>query len=238
MAARDQLVRFFMPLAKRIARASQTRLVESEDLEQVANLALVLAIRRFDPDRGMAFSTFAVPTISGEIKRHLRDRAWSVRVPRGLQENGMRVQKEASRYFASEGRPATPNELAELTGLDVETVLEAMEAGEAITAASLDSTAPDSEGELAPMLERLGEEDPGYAQAEQFLSIAPSLQHLPQRDRLILFLRFAKDMTQSEIAAEIGVSQMHVSRLLRSALARLRELNTGQSGDELVSAGG
>ena len=150
----------------------------------------------------------------------------------------MRVQKAASRFFAAEGRPATPNELAELTELGVEEVLEAMEAGDAIAATSLDATGPDSDGELAPLLERLGEEDPAFARADGFLSIAPSLEDLPQRDRLVLFLRFAKDMTQSEIAAEIGVSQMHVSRLLRSALARLRELNGGQPGEELVSAGG
>jgi RNA polymerase sigma-B factor len=236
-AARDQLVRFFMPLAKRIARASETRLVESEDLEQVASLALVLAIDRFDPTRGLAFATYAVPTISGEIKRHLRDRTWSVRVPRSLQENGLRVHKSASQFFAAEGRAATANELAELTDLSVEDVLEAIEAGEALASLSLDSASPDSEGDPAPMLERLGDEDPALARADDLASIAPSLRALPPRDRLVLYLRFAEDMTQSEIAAEIGVSQMHVSRLLRSTLTRLRRLNDPDAEEELAAAG-
>jgi RNA polymerase sigma-B factor len=229
MTARDELVRFFMPLAKRIARSSQTKLVESEDLEQVASLALVLAIDRFDHTRGLAFSTFAVPTISGEIKRHLRDRSWSVRVPRGLQESSQRVYTAASKFFAANGRSATPNELAEQTGLMVEEVLEAMEAADARSSVSLDSSGFDSEGDPAPMLDRLGGVDPAFARTEEIVSIAPSLGELPPRDRLILFLRFAEDMTQSEIAAEIGVSQMHVSRLLRSALETLRDLNTADA---------
>ncbi|HEX6116847.1 MAG TPA: SigB/SigF/SigG family RNA polymerase sigma factor [Solirubrobacterales bacterium] len=236
LSARDQLVRFFMPMAKRIARASQTRMVESEDLEQVANLALVLAIDRFDATRGLAFSTFAVPTITGEIKRHLRDRAWSVRVPRRLQENGLRVHKAASGFFSAEGRAPTTGKLAELTGLPVEDVLEAIEAGEALAARSLDSSGSDTGEDPMPLLERIGEEDPAFARADEVASLAPSLKRLPPRDRLILFLRFAEDMTQSEIAARIGVSQMQVSRLLRSAITRLRELNGAEAGEEPVAA--
>jgi RNA polymerase sigma-B factor len=233
MAAREQLVRHFMPLAKRVARASDSRLVEYEDLEQVASLALVLAIDRFDPARGLAFSTFAVPTISGEIKRYFRDRSWSVRVPRSLQENALRVGKVASEHFSAEGHPATPRRLAELSGLSIEEVLEALEANGAVAAISLDAGGSDSDGDIAPMLERLGATDPGYGQADELASIGPSLRALPDRERLVLFLRFVKDMTQSEIAAEIGVSQMHVSRILRSTLARLR----AQNGDEAELAG-
>ena len=238
MAARDQLVRFFMPLAKRVARAADSRLVEYEDLEQVASLALVLAIDRFDPARGLAFSTFAVPTISGEIKRHFRDRAWSVRVPRSLQENALRVGRIASEHFSAEGRPATPARLAELSGLSVEEVLEALEANDAVGALSLDAGGSDPDAHTAPMLERLGDADPGYARTDELTSLGPSLRSLPDRERLVLFRRFAEDKTQSEIAAEIGVSQMQVSRILRSTLARLREQNLGDADAKQAIVGG
>lgn len=199
-AALEELVRFFMPMAKRIARATRSQLVESEDLEQVAYLALVLAIKRFDPSRGLAFGTFALPTISGEIKRHLRDRGWSVRVPRSLQEDALRIRKATAELIAARGRAPTARELAARTEVPIERVLEAIEAGSALSASSLDATDRDPSGESTPVLERLGEDDSRFAIAEELASISPSLRELPQRDRLILYLRFAEDRTQSEIA--------------------------------------
>ena len=220
----DQLVRYFMPMAKRIARSTNTRLVESEDLEQVSCLALVLAVRRFDPGRGLAFSTFAVPTIRGEIKRHLRDRGWSVRVPRILQETGLKVQKATAHYYALHGRAPTAKELAALVGEPLELVLEAIEANDALGSVSLDAGSSDGDDEAGPLIDRLGADDPGFAATIEMASLSASVRKLPPRDRLVLHLRFVEDKTQSDIAAAIGTSQMHVSRILRAALQRLREL--------------
>jgi RNA polymerase sigma-B factor len=221
---REELVERFMPLARRLASRYAGGAEPFDDLVQVASMALVKAIDRFDPQRGTAFSTFAVPTILGELKRHFRDRGWSVHVPRDVQERILKIEKAHAEMPAKLGHPPTVREIAEQLELTEEQVLEAMHAAQGHHAVSLDASSPLSEGEEpSPLGERIGEQDPSFEAVEYGAAIGPALEEISERDREVLHLRFVEDLTQSEIAERVGVSQMHVSRILRSTLDRLRE---------------
>jgi RNA polymerase sigma-B factor len=221
VAAREALVERFLPLARQLARRYQRGGEPLDDLIQVASLGLLKAIDRFEPDRPTAFSSFAVPTILGELKRHFRDKGWSVRVPRDLQEMSVRVDRVTEALARNLGRAPTPAEIAAEIGTTTERVLEAREAAGAYRAVSLDrSRDDDEEGEA--MADTFGVEDPGFGLAEAAATVESLMSVLSDREREVLRLRFAEDLTQSEIGARVGVSQMHVSRLIRQAVARLR----------------
>ena len=223
-AAREELVERFLPLARQLARRYQRTNEPLDDLMQVASVGLVKAIDRFDPARGTAFSTYAVPTILGELKRYFRDSGWAVHVPRGMQERVMRLDTAAHELHRKLGRSPSAKELGGELGLTEEEVLEAMEAASAYDAVSLEQQRSDTDnGSSADTFQdKLGTEEERYELVEYGATIAPTLKALSARERLILHLRFVEDMTQSEIAERIGVSQMHVSRLIRRSLARLR----------------
>jgi RNA polymerase sigma-B factor len=221
-AARKALVERFLPLARQLARRYQHGGELLDDLNQVASLGLLKAIDRFDPARQTAFSSFAVPTILGELKRHFRDTGWSVRVPRDLQELAVRLEPVSEQLARELGRAATLAEIAERTGTTLEQVLEAREAAGAYRAVSLDRPRDedDESGEGGLVV---GVEDPGFSVAEDAATVQRLMRVLSEREREVLRLRFEEDMTQAEIGIRIGVSQMHVSRIIRQAIARLRE---------------
>jgi RNA polymerase sigma-B factor len=221
-AAREALVDRFLPLARQLARRYQRGGEPLDDLIQVASLGLLKAIDRFEPSRHTAFSSFAVPTILGELKRHFRDRGWSVRVPRDLQELSVRVDRVAEDMSRDLGRAPTPAEIAANIGVSTEQVMEAREAAGAYRAISLDRPRDDDD-EGDGMTETMGVEDPGFGLAEDAATVERLMAVLGDREREVLRLRFAEDLTQSEIGLRVGVSQMHVSRLIRQAVARLRE---------------
>jgi RNA polymerase sigma-B factor len=224
-AARAALVERFMPLARKLAGRYRRGAEPLEDLRQVASLGLLKAIDRFDPAQGTAFTSFAVPTILGELRRHFRDTGWALHVPRDLQELAVRVNGAVEELGDSLGRPPGVAELGAHLGVSPEQVLEARAASAAHHAASLDS--PLHEAPDAPTLaETLGAEDAGLDAAEAAITVERLLGGLDERDREILRLRFAEDLTQSEIGARVGISQMHVSRLLRRALTRLEAAAT------------
>jgi len=221
---REELVQRFMPLARRLAARYAGGAEPFDDLVQVASMGMVKAIDRFDPERGTAFSTFAVPTILGELKRHFRDRGWSVHVPRDVQERILKVERALAELPARLGHAPTVREIAERLDVTEEQVLEAMHAAQGHHAVSLDAASSLADGEEpAPLGERIGEEDLSFDTVEYGASIAPVLETISERDRKVLHLRFVEDLTQSEIAERVGVSQMHVSRILRATLDRLRE---------------
>jgi RNA polymerase sigma-B factor len=222
MAARDELVERFLPLATRLAQRYHGGAEPLDDLVQVASLGLLKAIERFDPERGTAFSSFAVPTIAGELKRYFRDKGWALRVPRDLQELAQRVGGATDRLVHELGRTPTVAEVADDVGITPEQVLEAREAATAYRAESLDHRVGDDQ-DGAPVGATLGAYEPGYLQAEQSATLEALMCALSDREREVLRLRFAEDLTQSEIGRRVGLSQMHVSRLLRQAIARLRE---------------
>jgi RNA polymerase sigma-B factor len=220
----EKLVMRFMPLARSLASRYRGGREPFEDLVQVASLGLVKAIGRFDPDRGFEFASFAVPTILGELRRHFRDHAWSVHLNRGLQERNARVEKVIAELPQRLGRSASIGEIADRSGLTAEEVLEAIDAGNAHHALSADGPWYDGDDEDHPsVVDALGEDDHGYDAVEYGAAIVPVLSQLSQRDRTVLHLRFVEDLTQTEIAARIGVSQMQVSRILRATLHRLRD---------------
>jgi RNA polymerase sigma-B factor len=221
--ARDQLVERFMPLAAQLARRYRNTSQSFEDLLQVANLGLVQAVDRFDPDRGLRFSSFAVPTILGELRRHFRDTGWAVRVPRAVQENVAKVRQAQAKLSARLGRNPTPAELSRSTRLDHEAVLESLEAADAFQAASLDAPARASEpDDAAALLAAVPVHDQRFELVEYASVVRGTMAALPERDREAIRLRFGEDLTQDEIAERLGISQMQVSRLLRRALERLR----------------
>jgi len=220
-ADRDMLVKRYLPLARQLARRYQRDEASFDDLFQVACLGLLKAIDRFDPMRGLAFSTFAVPTIAGEIKRHFRDRMWSVRVPRDLQELALKVERTASELSRTLGRQPTVAEIGDAIGRSDEEVLEALEAARAYEASSLQSPLGDDDGG-GTLGESMGTEDPGFTGAEQRATLEQLMSALTAREREVLRLRFAEDLTQAEIGERVGVSQMHVSRIIRHALTQLR----------------
>jgi RNA polymerase sigma-B factor len=223
MSAREELVERFLPLARQLARRYQRQNEPLDDLMQVASMGLVKAIDRFDPARGTAFSTYAVPTILGELKRYFRDSGWAVHVPRGMQERVMKLDQASQELHRKLGRSPSATELAEELNLTSEDVLEAMEAASAYDAISLEEQRGSERDSQEPTYaDSLGREEERYELVEYGATIAPTMKALSERERLILHLRFVEDLTQSEIADRIGVSQMHVSRLIRRALARLR----------------
>ena len=222
-AARDALVDRFLPLATRLARRYHRGGEPLEDLVQVASIGLLKAIDRFDPARGVAFSSFAVPTIAGELKRHFRDKGWSMRVPRDLQELALRVDRATERLVHELGRAPTAAEIAHDVGVSIEQVLEAREAAAAYRAESLERPRSDDDQDGTQVVDTLGGDDPGYPQAEHSATLERMMSILSDREREILRLRFGEDLTQSEIGGRVGLSQMHISRLLRQAVARLRE---------------
>jgi RNA polymerase sigma-B factor len=222
--AREQLVARFLPLARQLARRYQRADEPLDDLVQVASLGLLKAIDRFDPDREVVFSSYAVPTILGELKRHFRDRTWSVRVPRDLQELALRVDRTVTQLSLELRRSPSVAEIAAAVGASDEQVLEALEAAGAYRAASLDGprggAAEEDPGES--LAETYGSDEEGFDLAEHRATLAPLLASISARERKVLELRFGEDLTQAEIGARVGVSQMQVSRLIRQALARLR----------------
>jgi RNA polymerase sigma-B factor len=220
-AARDALVERFLPLARQLARRYQRAEEPLDDLIQVASLGLVKAIDRFDTDREVAFSSYAVPTILGEIKRHFRDRTWSVRVPRDLQELSLKVDRAVVAMAKDLQRQPTVPELAEKLEVTEEQVLEAMEASSAYRATSL-SAPRGGEDQGDTLGDTVGTEEQGYNLAENRATLDRLLQTITPREREVLRLRFEEDLTQAEIGERIGVSQMQVSRLIRQSVTRLR----------------
>ena len=218
--ARAELVDLYRPLAEYLARRFYGRGEPLEDLVQVASIGLLKAIDRFDPGREVKFSTYATATIVGELKRHFRDKGWALRVPRRLQESGLKVGRAVTDLSQDLGRAPTVREIGQHTGLSEEEVLEAMETVHAYTTASLDAPT-DEEG--ATSLQKLGEEDETFELLESWTSVAPAIRELPLRERRILYLRFFRGLTQTQIAQEMDISQMHVSRLLSRTLRELRE---------------
>jgi RNA polymerase sigma-B factor len=217
-AVRNRIVERYTGLAVALARRFENRGEPLEDLIQVASMALVGAVERFDIAQGAAFSSFATPTVLGELKRHFRDKTWSVKVPRGIKELHLRVAPAVAELHAALGRAPTVPEIAEHLGSSTEDVIEAMEAGAAYKPGSL--APPDSESESRDD-RALGTIDPEYGNVEARVTVRALMEQLPERERTIVYLRYFEDLTQSEIADRIGVSQVHVSRLLREALTRL-----------------
>jgi RNA polymerase sigma-B factor len=219
--ARDSLVHLHLALVEHCARRFRNRGEPLEDLVQVGTIGLIKSIDRFDSDRGVEFSTYATPTIIGEIKRYFRDKGWAIRVPRRLQELRMQIGSASAELTQSLGRSPTPRELAEAIGCTVEEIVEGIESSNAYSTLSLDAS-DDGEDGTATMLDAIGIDDEGLEHVEIRESIKPLLDRLEPREKKILLLRFFKNMTQSQIAEEIGVSQMHVSRLLNRTLEQLR----------------
>jgi RNA polymerase sigma-B factor len=215
---RDRLIEAHLGLAEHLARRFAHRGEAYDDLVQVSSLALVKAVDRFDPDRGVEFTTFATRTIIGELKRHFRDRGWAVRAPRRIQELYLHVGQVVSTLSQELGRSPGIREIAKATGASEDDVIEALEAGQGYRSASLDAPGPDGES----LGNRIGVDDTAFSDAEYRATLSPHMAKLPERERQILQLRFVEGLTQSEIADRIGISQMHVSRLLGRSLTALR----------------
>ena len=221
-AARDELVRRLLPLARRLARRYSHGGSAHDDLFQVASLGLVKAIDRFDLERGTTLARFAVPTMLGELKRHLRDTRWALRVPRELQERSLEVSRVTQELGASLGRRPRLADIARNTGLDVEEVAEAMVVFSAMEPASIDAPITADDGESIPHEALLGEYEAGYDQVEASVALETGFAVLSEEERKVLRLRFISDLTQSEIGRRLGVSQMYVCRTIRRALERVR----------------
>lgn len=220
--ARERLIERYLPLARRLARRYQHTDEPIEDLVQVASVGLLKAVDRFDCSREVMFSSYAVPTILGELKRHFRDRTWSVRVPRDLQELALRVDQMVARLSVGQRRSPSVGEIARSLDVSEEQVLEALEAMGAYRASSLDAPRSVREEENESVSDSLGSSDHGFDRAEERALLEPMMARITERERTVLRLRFSDDLTQAEIGERIGVSQMQVSRLIRQALARLR----------------
>jgi len=220
---RERLVHRYLPLARHVARRFRAGGDSAEDLFQVASYALVKAIDGFDPARGLAFSSYAVPTISGELKRHARDTGWGMRVARSLQERVLAVERVAAGLTASEGRSPTPARIAKECGLTTEDVLEAIDARVNHTLESLDVPRSADDIDSGSRIDNLGREDARYGLVEDLDAVRPFLRELPERERAMLGWRFGEELPQAEIARRLGISQMHVSRLLRQTLDGLAE---------------
>jgi len=220
---RDRLVTEHLPVAQHIARRFGHRGEPHEDLVQVATVGLINAVDRFDPERGSDFLSFAVPTIMGEVRKYFRDSSWSVRMPRRLKELHLAINAGTSRLSQSLGRAPTPSELAEHLGLSREEIHEGLAAGNAYQSASLDDMLMSEDSSIS-LGSTIGEEDPEIAMIEQREALHPLLQKLPERERKIVIMRFFGNMTQTQIAQKVGISQMHVSRLLAKTLRQLRDV--------------
>jgi RNA polymerase sigma-B factor len=225
LQAREQLIEQYMSLVRSLARRYSYRGEQLEDLVQIGAIGLIKAIDRFDLDRGVELTTYATPNIIGEIKRHFRDKGWSVRVPRGLQELNVQLSRVIEQLTVQLGRSPTIGELAKAANVEEEEVLEALESGRAYSSLSLSSGGgggSDEDGDLDP-LESIGTEEHQYQVSEDRAVLAPGFRVLDERERRILHLRFFKGLTQSQIAQQVGISQMHVSRLIRRSLEKIRE---------------
>jgi RNA polymerase sigma-B factor len=220
---REQLVDQYVGLVEFLARRFRSRGEPLEDLVQVGMIGLLKAIDRFDLEREVEFSTYATPTVVGELKRHFRDKGWAVRVPRRLQELHLELTKVVNRLGQELGRSPTVAEIAETAGVSEETVLEGLEIAQAYNFTSLDAPLDTEDAASTSFAEHLGGQDEHLENLEYRASLAPEMAKLPERERRILYLRFFKGLTQSEIAERLGISQMHVSRLLNRTLVRLRE---------------
>ena len=223
LAYRERLVEQFIGLVEFLARRFRNRGEPLEDLVQVGTIGLLKAIDRFDLDRQVEFSTYATPTIVGELKRHFRDKGWAVRVPRRLQELHLELTKVVGNLGHDLGRSPTVAEIAKAADLSEEEVLEGLEIAQAYNFTSLDAPIDTGDGGSTSFADQLGEDDEHLENLEYRASLAPEMAKLPERDRTILYLRFFKGLTQSEIADRLGISQMHVSRLLNRTLTQLRE---------------
>jgi len=221
LRAREELVERFLPLARELAARYAYTEEPLDDLLQVASVGLLKAIDRFEPRRGTKFTSYAAPTILGELKRHFRDKGWALHVPRGLQERAIAVGRQREELSKVLGRTPTVREVAKALRYSIEEVLEATEAAANYETASLDAPVARDDGEAAVLVELLGEEDSAYELVETRDAIANTWRALPEIERRVLELRFMEDLTQREIGDRIGYSQMHVSRLLRRALGRL-----------------
>ncbi len=222
--ARDVLIERFLPLARKLARRYAASNEPFDDLVQVASLGLVKAVERFDPARGYAFTSFAVPTIVGELKRYFRDSGWAVHVDRSAQERARKVNEARHRMSAGKSRPPTVGELSEYLELSAEEVLDGLQTAEAYDTVSLDAPRSVTGEGTVSRLEAMGDEDERLGLIDDQTTIFAAAQQLPERERQILYLRFGEDLTQTEIAERVGVSQMQVSRLLRKSLQRLRDM--------------
>ena len=221
LQAREQLIEQYMSLVRSLARRYSYRGEQLEDLVQIGAIGLIKAIDRFDLDRGVELTTYATPNIIGEIKRHFRDKGWSVRVPRGLQELNVQLSRLVEQLTVQLSRSPTIPELAAAAGAQEEEVLEALESGRAYSSLSLSSGGGDGEDDLDP-LESIGTEEHQYEVSEDRAVLAPGFRVLDERERKILQLRFFDGLTQSQIAQQVGISQMHVSRLIRRSLEKIR----------------
>ncbi len=220
-AARDELITMHLPLASFLARRFRDRGENLEDLTQVATIGLLKAVDRFDPSREVEFSTFATPTMVGEIKRHFRDKGWAIRVPRRLQELRISIGRATAELSHDLGRSPTVAELATHIGVTDEEILEGLESAQAYATLSLDASPADGE-ESSSLADTLGDHDPGLGEVETRETLHPLVATLPIREQRILHMRFYENLTQAQIAERVGVSQMHVSRLLAKSLAKLR----------------
>jgi RNA polymerase sigma-B factor len=235
--AREQLVARFLPLARQLARRYQRASEPLDDLMQVASMGLIKAIDRFDADREIAFSSYAVPTILGEIKRHFRDRTWAVRVPRDLQELSLKVDKAVGDLSEELRRQPSVAEIGEAVDADEEDVLEALQAGGAYRAVSFEAPRGGDGGDddITTLAESIGFEEDGFERAEERATLARLMSSLSPRERDVLRMRFEEDMTQAEIGVVIGVSQMQISRVIRQALTRLRAAAESDSGEVTIA---
>jgi RNA polymerase sigma-B factor len=220
---RDKIVERCLPLADHIARRFEGRGEPREDLAQVARVGLVNAVARFDVDAGSDFVSFAVPTIMGEVRRHFRDNSWSVKVPRRLKELHLRLGAATAELSQRLGRAPTASELAEELEMSRVEVAEGLVAGSSYNTLSIDSGSSTSDDDVRSIADTLGDLDTGMERIENREALRPLLNALPERERTVLILRFFESMTQTQIAERIGISQMHVSRLLAKSLARLRD---------------
>jgi RNA polymerase sigma-B factor len=220
---REKLVNQYIGLVEFLARRFRNRGEPLEDLVQVGTIGLLKAIDRFDLDREVEFSTYATPTVVGELKRHFRDKGWAVRVPRRLQELHLELTKVVNSLGQELGRSPTVEEIAKAAEISEEEVLEGLEIAQAYNFTSLDAPIDSEDGGATTFADQLGSEDEQLENLEYRAALAPEMEKLPERERRILYLRFFKGMTQSEIAARLGISQMHVSRLLNRTLIRLRD---------------
>jgi RNA polymerase sigma-B factor len=223
LQAREQLIEQYMSLVRSLARRYSYRGEQLEDLVQIGAIGLIKAIDRFDLERGVALTTYATPNIIGEIKRHFRDKGWSVRVPRGLQELNVRLSRLVEQLTVQYSRSPTIPELAKAAGVEEEEVLEALESGRAYTSLSLSVGGGGGDDDDLDPLESLGTEEHQYEVSEDRAVLAPGFKVLDERERKILQLRFFEGLTQSQIAQQVGISQMHVSRLIRRSLEKIRE---------------
>jgi RNA polymerase sigma-B factor len=222
LQAREQLIEKYLSLVRSLARRYSYRGEQLEDLVQIGAIGLIKAIDRFDLERGVELTTYATPNIIGEIKRHFRDKGWAVRVPRGLQELNVQLSRLMEQLTVQLSRSPTIQELAEAAGVEEEAVLEALESGRAYSALSLSSGGGGEDDDLDP-LESIGTIEHQYEVSEDRALLAPGFKALDARERTILQLRFFEGLTQSQIAQQVGISQMHVSRLIRRSLERIRE---------------